>query len=316
MGEVLGSVAEDGRFILWQENATEIPGAGRRFSNIYEQRSSTNVPFMSLDFKNINTETWVALTTRDGYLTVLEPLDHEILTSWQSIYGNYLVTTPDREDETSFKVAFHKEKLPSWTAVRAGLDRKALSLAVASMNTVKVFRANKDNQGNYRFYLAAELTGARALVRDVAWANGSMRGWDVIATGSKDGCVRIYELRPDAPGAGIDSSTAATLPEIKEPTNNQNRGTRNAPSGIGAGLASGSGGRDSYRDVGSSSGGIKEIATMTEELNLHRGAVWRVAFSQGGEVLVATGDDGAVITWKRAMSGRWLEYAEVNVTSD
>lgn len=283
MGEVLGSVGEDGYFRLWQENATEIPMGGRRFSCIYELKSYTNVPFMSLDFKNTNRETWVALATRDGYLTVLEPVDHENLTNWQNIYANYLVTTPDREVETSFKVAFHKEKLPSWTAIRAGLDRKALSLAIAAMDNVVIFRAYKDANSSYRFYLATELTGARALVRDVAWANGSMRGWDMIATGSKDGCVRIYELRPDTSGTGVDSGTVAILPEIKEPTTSQSRSSRNAPSGIGAGLASGSGVRDSYRDAGSSPGSIKETATMSEELNLHRGAVWRVAFSQGGE---------------------------------
>lgn len=260
MGEVLGSVAEDGRFRVWQENATEIPLGGRRFTCIYELKSSTNVPFMSLDFKNIKTETWVALATRDGFLNVLEPLDHEDLTNWQSIYANYLVNTPDREDETSFRVSFHKEEAPSWTAIRAGLDRKTLSLAVASMNTVKVFRTFKDANSSYRFYLAAELTGARALVRDVAWANGSMRGWDIIATGSKDGCVRVYELKPDAPGSGIDPVT--TMPEIREPASSQNRSSRNAPSGIGAGLASGSGGREGNRETSSSFGGIRENAKI------------------------------------------------------
>lgn len=314
MGEVLGSVGEDGLFRLWQENATEMPMGGRRFSCIYEIKSSTNVPFMSLDFKTINRETWVALATRDAHLMVLEPVDHENLTNWQSIYANHLISTPDREEETSFKVAFHKEKLPSWTAVRAGLDHKALSLAVAVMNTVKVFRAVKDTNSSYRFYLAAELTGARALVRDVAWANGSMRGWDVIATASKDGCVRVYELRPNMPGAGIESTIATMIPEIQEPTNNQTSGSRNAPSGIGAGLASGSSSRDAFQDAGSYPGSIREIATMTEELNLHQGAMWKVAFSQGGDVLVATGDDGAVTTWKRAMTGRWIEYATVNTS--
>ncbi|KAE9977673.1 hypothetical protein EG328_001888 [Venturia inaequalis] len=316
MGEVLGSVGEDGTFRLWQENATEMPQGGRRFSCIYEIKSSTNVPFMSLDFKNINRETWVALATRDGFLTVLEPVDHENLTNWQSIHANYLIGIPDREDESSFKVAFHKEKLPSWTAIRAGLDRKALSLAFAAMNTVIVLRAVKDANSSYRFYQAAELTGARALIRDVAWANGSMRGWDVIATASKDGCVRVYELRPEGSGTSAESLPTTSVPEIKEPTSNPTRGGRNAPSGIGAGLASGSNTKGPVREAGSSPGSIKETVTMTEELNLHQGAMWRVAFSQGGEVLVATGDDGAVTTWKRAMSGRWLEYAEVNVTSE
>lgn len=285
MGEVFGSIAEDGRFKLWQEDITEMPNSGRRFICIVMMSSDTRVPFMSLDFKNIGIETYVALATRDGFLKVLEPIDHEDLTQWHTLFERYLCSTPDRQDETSFKVSFHHEKFPCWTAVRAGLDHKALSLAVSCMDTVKIFRSDKDR----RFYHVADLKEARALVRDVSWANGAMRGWDVIATASKDGCIRIYELHTDpgtsSDGFGSSSIESSTLDRSSASLSSHGRGrAQNVPSGIGAGLAGTQSDRDRGRESEGAPGRIKESATMVEEINLHRGAIWKVAFSQGGEL--------------------------------
>lgn len=289
MGEVFGTIAEDGRFKLWQEDVTEMPNSGRRFVCIFRMSSETRVPFMSLDFKNIGIESYVALATRDGFLKVLEPVDHEDLTQWHTLFERYLCSTPDRMDETSFKVSFHQEKFPCWTAVRAGLDRKALSLAVTCMNTVKIFRTDKDR----RFYHVAELKDARDLVRDTSWANGSMRGWDVIATASKDGCLRIYELQADGSAgandsfgsSSMDSSALERSPNPAPSTASTRKTGQNAPSGIGAGLAGSSAALQDQRsrDGDGAPGRIKETATMVEEINLHRGAIWKVEFSQGGK---------------------------------
>ncbi|KIW05879.1 uncharacterized protein PV09_03075 [Verruconis gallopava] len=326
MGEIIGTVGEDGRFRLWQEDVTEMPNSGRRFKYMFETTSDTRVPFMSLDFKNIaNTETYVALATRDGFLKVLEPVDHDNLAGqWHTMWDRYLCKTPERTEETSFKVSFHHERFPCWTAVRAGLDRRALSLAVTCMDAVKIFRTDKDR----RFYQVAELKNARDLVRDVSWANGSMRGWDVIATASKDGCLRIYELHADANASLVtDSFGSGSIAESTTLEKNANsvahehkvgRKHQTALSGIGAGLQGSSGGdRDQRGRQGEGAPKrIKETATMVEEINLHRGALWKVAFSQSGDVLASTGDDGTVHTWRRALDGRWHEYAEVDLASD
>jgi nucleoporin SEH1 len=156
------------------------------------------------------------------------------------------------------------------------------------MSSVKIFRSDRDR----RFYAVAELREARDLVRDVAWANGSMRGWDVIATGSKDGCLRIYELHADGNSVaandsfGSSSLDSSALEKSPLPVPAVGGRIRNAPSGIGAGLA-GSTSRESAeqrsRDGDGAPGRIKETVTLLEEINLHRGAIWKVAFSQGGK---------------------------------
>ena len=287
MGEVVGSIGEDGRCKLWQEDVTELPTTGRRFKLIANLASPTNAPFMSLDFKNIMQDTWLALITRDGRLVVYEPVDQSNLHEWK-IFAEHWVcgnNPPERQEEVGFKVVFHKEKLPCWTAVMAGLDRKALSLAVSSMRNVLIFRTDKSK----RFYLCCELKGARQLIRDVAWANGSMRGYDVLATASKDGAIRVYELhtpRANKSSSGGESSPRVAAESTDMPVGPRPGGSgprRNTPSGIGAGLAGASRAPESAaREHEQVPGRVHQDVKLVDELTQHHGAVWRVAFSQMG----------------------------------
>tara|TARA_R110002003_G_scaffold193_11_gene15009 strand:- start:11997 stop:12842 length:846 start_codon:yes stop_codon:yes gene_type:complete len=265
MGEVVGSIGEDGRCKLWQEDVTEVPMSGNRFKLITNLASQTHAPFMSLDFKNIMQETWLALITRDGYLTVLA--EHWVCED----------NPPQRQEEVGFKVVFHKEKLPCWTAIMAGLDRKSLSLAVAAMKDVYIFRTDKAK----RFFHVAKLEGARQIIRDLAWANGSMRGYDVLATASKDGAIRIYEVTTPSSGhasTGGTSSTATVTGAISPRPGPR----KNAPSGIGAGLAGASKTPDTSHEHDQYPGRIRQTARLTDELTNHHGAVWRVSFSHMG----------------------------------
>lgn len=329
MGEVVGSIGEDGRCKLWQEDVTEVPMSNSRFKLIANLGSQSNAPFMSLDFKNIMQETWLALITRDGHLTVYEPVDQSSLNEWSLLAEHWVCqdNPPERHEEVGFKVVFHKEKLPCWTAIMAGLDRKSLSLAVAAMKDVLIFRTDKAK----RFYPVATLKGARQIIRDLAWANGSMRGYDILATASKDGAIRIYELstpRSDKTSAtGSSSTSTVTVTEpISSPQSSRPR--KNAPSGIGAGLAGASKAPDQSHDNEQHPGRIKQVAKLVDELTNHHGAVWRVAFSQMGkdniqvscmpvltcslgDLLVSTGDDASIRTWKKAVNGSWAEYAEI-----
>jgi len=234
---------------------------------------------MSLDFKNIGTETYLAVISRDGQLTVCEPVDHDNLSEWQIMWQDYLCKTPLRTEETSFRLCWHHEKLPAWPAVLAGLDRKSLSLAVAVMNTVKIFRTDKDRN----FFTAAEFTRTKGLIRDVVWANGSMRGFDVIAVASKDGHVRVYELHTPGSADLPTSNNAGDLTGSNQPAISTSLTTRPAKSGIGAGLAGGS--RSGRNEEDGRPGKVKQEAKLVAELSAHEGAVWRVTFSQLGGIV-------------------------------
>jgi len=281
-GSIIGSIGEDGRFHLWEEDLLEPPNSGRRFKRIQSIRSETRVPHCSLDFKNLHTETYVALITRDGFLSIFEPVDHDNLGGeWSPMMQRYVCATPSRQDETGFRVAWHKEKIPCWSAIEAGLDRKALSLAVAAMDKVRIFRTDKER----KWYIATDLLGARGVIRDVAWANGAMRGYDVIATASKDGFVRIYDITTPNDPASWKQGDGASEPGT--PPNQPVAKSRSAvPSGLAAGLASTpSSSKDGYRDSDRLiPGRVKHEVKKAAELNAHNGSVWRVTFSPIGKL--------------------------------
>jgi len=309
VGEHIASIGEDGTLKIWQEDVNEAVNSGRRWKRIFQLVTATGVPFMGLDLKNIGAESYLAVATRDGYITVCEPEDHDDLSSWRVLWQDYLCKIPSRMDETSFRVSWHKETLPAWPAVLAGLDRKSLGLAVAVGNIVRILRTDKDR----KFYNAATLDGAKALVRDVAWSNGSMRGFDTLATASKDGFVRIYELH--TPGAATLSTLSNRTENVEPlPPRSQFPSARPTRSGIGAGLASNAKGRRD--DLPDAPGAIKQEAKLVAELEVREGMPWRVSWNPTGDMLISTADEGSVRIWKKSIEGKWLEAAEVDSTKE
>ncbi|KAI9751321.1 MAG: epoxide hydrolase, soluble (sEH) [Lichina confinis] len=212
MGQIVGSIGEDQRFKVWQEDVYEPANSGHRFKCVFTLQSSSRIPFVSFDFKTVNhSDVFVALLSRDAMLTVYEANEPESVASWAIVDQFQVCSPPSRGEETSFKVEFDPNDMPCIGASRAGLRDDALSLVTAGMSTAKVWRSN----AHRHFYPAADLTAHhrphhRALVRDVAWAPMNSRGWDVIATTCTDGFIRIFEVH--APESSAASNSFSSEP--------------------------------------------------------------------------------------------------------
>lgn len=338
----LASIAEDSKLHVWAEDVLQPRNSGHRFRRINTLNSETAIPFSSLAFKNLMSETYLATITRDGYLAIYEPVNSDDLSSdWGRIHGEPVCPTPDRSQETSFSVSWHNESVPCWTAVEAGLDRRSLGLAVAAMGTVRIFRTDRDR----KFHPVIELTGARNIIRDVAWANGSMRGYDLIAAASKDGTVRIYEVSVPKARSGSDPAVMKprdiNVPTILEPDSNggdssngnspaasgnalAQRNNRSALSSNLARAATSSALSTSSTDLASTPNqqfanmppapGIpRHEAKLVGEVGKEHGGVWRLAWSFAGDLLMTTGDDGSVRAWKKTIDGKWVEAASLDI---
>ncbi|KAL2120386.1 hypothetical protein VTJ04DRAFT_4413 [Mycothermus thermophilus] len=130
-----------------------------------------------------------------------------------------------RGEETSFKVRFDPNPEPCYTALRAGVPSDALGLVVAVMDRVRVYRTRDAVRSVLgvpamvkSFYLAAEVgappgdpAAHRGLVRDVAWAPGNIRGYDVIATACQDGWVRVFRLETVPPPTTTSEEESRTV---------------------------------------------------------------------------------------------------------
>ncbi|OWP03433.1 hypothetical protein B2J93_7451 [Marssonina coronariae] len=328
---LIASIGADGRFKLWVEDATLPPGKGRRFNShsnkpVYELRSGSRSPFLSFAITH-NTETrhtYLALIDRSASLTVYENDEPENLDSWNELDRVNVCEKPARGEEVAFKVAFDPNPEPCYMGLRQGVPRDSLGLIVASMNRASIWRT-KDishsvslgSNATKEFYLAAELKGHKALVRDVAWAPGNIRGFDVVATACKDGFVRVFQVSTPVIGDNPQRSKdfSRTPDRVAVQRRSVENGNKNNPSGIGAGLQGarpGLSGRE--KDARAGEGEVVHLATEVSRLEANRTPVWRVEFDADGQLLGSTGDDGKLMLWRREPSGAWSKSSELAMT--
>ncbi|RFU29738.1 hypothetical protein B7463_g6617, partial [Scytalidium lignicola] len=326
---VIASISMDGKFKLWVEDPTIAPLKGRRFNShsgkpFWEIRAPSRAPFLSFSMKH-NQEsrhTYLALLNRNAILKVYENDEPENMTNWTEIDSFQVCEKPDRGEETAFKVQFDPNLEPCYNAIRQGVPQEALGLIVAGMNTATIWRTKEishavslGSNSTKEFYLAAELKGHRGLVRDVSWAPGSIRGFDIVATACKDGYIRVFQVTTPSKNDQEARKDFARMPESPSTSFAQRQienGTRNAPSGIGAGLA-GVRPRGGIRqqEAQGQAGEVYHAVEEVSRLDGSRSSVWRVQFDDDGQLLGSTGDDGKLTLWRREPSGVWSKSAEL-----
>ncbi|KAK4175865.1 glycosyl transferase family 4-domain-containing protein [Triangularia setosa] len=174
---------------------------------VFETRNSRS-PYRSFSMKHIDStrHTYLALVSADGKLTVYENEQPENLTDYTMLDEVVISrTTPPaaRGEETTFKVQFDPNPEVCYSALRAGMPSDTLSLVTVAVDCVRIYRSRdviSQSLGvqtvTKGFYLAVEVPMGvhRGLVRDVAWAGGNIRGYDVIATACQDGMVRVFRV--------------------------------------------------------------------------------------------------------------------------
>lgn len=208
------------------------------------------------------------------------------------------------------------------------MDANAISLAVSAIDYIKVYRAVKSgepSESNYLFYEMVEIH-TDATINEIAWAPGCLHPYDVIAAACNDGTIRIFEV--DTPHA-VD--TPSRTPAVKTYKSNGSQRAfpptlRNAPSGIGAGLAGMS--RNAPPREVMNSLNIKHEWKQADILSHDEASVWKLRWifdgnykdclircsrcltSYAGSALASTGDNGKVHLWKQSLNGNYVEFAE------
>ncbi|CAM1511589.1 Fc.00g091020.m01.CDS01 [Cosmosporella sp. VM-42] len=353
---LIASLGIEGWFRLWAEDPSAAPG--RRFcasraaggKPAFDTRSN-KAPYRSFSMKH-NEETrhtYLALLATDGRLTILENDQPESLSEYATVDEFSVAPKPSRGEELAFRVRFDPNPEPCYTALRAGVTSDSLGLVVAAMNTVKVYRSRDVvttsmgiQQTKKEFYLAVEIPGHRGLVRDVAWAPGNIRGYDIIATACQDGYARVFRvetpyseddgkswsaadlLKPDL-GSAKDTprgkSNGANTPadnqsqnqgQTQPPTpqlHSQNHHPHHHPSGLSTGLAKS--GTHSDRQWAGQPGQVKHNSREISRLDNHRTPVWRVGFDDDGQILGSTGDDGRLLCYRQTPDGAWAKSSEL-----
>ncbi|KAI0132696.1 WD domain-containing protein [Xylariales sp. AK1849] len=335
---LIASLGIEGKFKLWAEDDSAAPG--RRFSTsgstpkaAYEARSPKS-PYCSFSIKHNETtrNTFFALLAADGTLSVHESEEPETLVDYTQIDNFQALAKPNRGEETCFKVRFDPNPDPCYKAIRAGVPTDALSLVVAGMYSVKIFRSRNTVTSSFgaatqarEFYQAIEITGHRGLVRDVAWAPGNFRGYDIIATACQDGFVRVFRI--DTPFNKDDGRSWRVADMMGKDTTegggsasargDQSRGQPQAHSGIRAEIDKS--GTHGERLISGQPGQITHTAREVSKLAIgrspdtHRSPAWRVGFDDDGQILGSVGDEGKLVCYRKQPDGNWALSSELGL---
>ncbi|KAI6785172.1 Nucleoporin-like protein [Emericellopsis cladophorae] len=336
---LLASLGIEGWFRLWAEDPSAAPG--RRFSSggqkstgrpAFDTRSAGRAPYRSFSVRHVDDgaarHTYLALLAADGRLSIFENDQPENLTEYTPVDEFFICPRPARGEEVSFTVRFDPSPEPCYAAIRAGVPSDALGLVVAGMSTVKVYRSRDVVTTSYgvqatskEFYLAAEITGHRGLVRDVAWAPGNIRGYDIIATACQDGYARVFKLETPLDVADADgkswSATALLKPDSTAQREAASTAQREAsdkahghhPSTLSASLAKS--GANAERQWTGQPGQVRHEYTEISKLESHRTPIWRVGFDDDGQILATTGDDGKLLCYRQKPDGTWAKSSEL-----
>ncbi|KAI1498656.1 putative nuclear pore protein [Biscogniauxia marginata] len=333
---LLASLGIEGRFKLWAEDPSAAPG--KRFSSragngkaVSEIRSGRH-PFRSFSVKHdeVTRCTYFALLAADGHLDVYESEEPETLTDYTKIDDFQACAKPNRGEETCFKVRFDPNPEPCYTALRAGVPQDALSLVVSGMQTVKVFRTRDTVTSSFgaatrarEFYLAVEIDAHKHLVRDVAWAPGNYRGYDMIATACQDGFVRVFRIDTpfsnddgktwsvaDVTGGGSGGGKADEGGALDSQSIHSRRPSQ-APSGIRAEIDKS--GTHGERTSTGQPGQIEHTVRELSKLDSHRSPVWRVGFDDDGQILGSVGDEGKLMCYRQTPNGSWAKSSELGM---
>ncbi|KYK59249.1 putative nuclear pore protein [Drechmeria coniospora] len=330
---LVASLGIEGWFRLWAENPSAPPG--RRFCSgrsvtgrpAFDTRSS-RAPYRSFSMKhNEETrQTHLALLATDGRLTIYENDQPENLSEYTSIDEFSVGPKPSRGEEVSYRVRFDPNPEPCYAALRAGVTSDALGLVVAAMDVVKVYRSRDVVTTSYgvsstqkEFYLAVEIPGHRGLVRDVVWAPGNIRGYDMVATACQDGYARVFRLDTPYSDADGKSWSAADLlkPAVVPPAkdglvgqdDDEKQHQHQHPSTLSASLAKS--GAQTERQWTGQPGQVEHVFREISRLDSHRTPVWRVGFDDDGQILGSTGDDGRLLCYRQTPDGAWAKSSEL-----
>ena len=156
---------------------------------------------------------------------------------WTQLDSIYPFGPHPRGTEARFSLSIQQSEGPSFNALFAGIDPSAISLAVSGMNSIKIYRAFRNEDDIYQFYEMHDMHTETALINEIAWAPGCLHPFDVIAAACDNGTIRIFEVDTPHDSDGSGRAQAAKPPRTGDLPKGNSVATRNTPSGIGAGLA-------------------------------------------------------------------------------
>ncbi|TPX47525.1 hypothetical protein SeLEV6574_g02597 [Synchytrium endobioticum] len=263
-GQLLASCSTDRTVKILEENETAPKLRWLRRATILTPALVQDIEFAP-NFHGLK----LATVAADGVLRIYEPQDPTNMGSWGTLTDVVELAVGVKEPDGHFCLSWSPSRLqPMMLAVGCGRDN------------AKIIRHDHTNK-----LTASEiLPGHTDVVCDIAWAPHMGRSYQLIATGCKDGHVRIFKLTEESRKSGSSSWQSSSTVGGMAATN---------AGAIAAGSGAGTGKRRGFK------------VEMVADFNDHNAEVWRVEWNVTGTMLSSSGDDGVVRLWKATYLDEW-----------
>lgn len=254
-GRIIASASYDKTIKLWEEDPDQEECSGRRWTKLCAINDSKGALY-DVKFAPAHLGLRVACIGNDGTFRMYDALEPSDLRSWTLTSEiKVLSVSPASHLQSDFCL--------SWCPSRFSTEK----IAVCVLDQALIYQRGKDN----KLHVAAKLEGHSGLIRSVSWAPSIGRWYQLIATGCKDGKVRIYKLTE--------------------------RPASNSTSSFGEG----------YRDdisIEKADAAQLQVELISEHDD-HKSEVWSVSWNLTGTLLSSAGDDGKVRLWKSTYSNEF-----------
>lgn len=250
-GKIIASASYDKTVKIWEEDPDEPLGSGRRWKKLATLNDARG-PLYDIAFAPAHLGLRLAVIGSDGVLRIYDALEPADLRSWTLTSEVSILTVPPASHlQSDFALAWCSSRYSPEKLVVCALDQG--------------FIYNRDTNG--KLVKAATLPDHGGLIRSVSWAPSMGRYYQLLATGCKDGKVRIFKLTE----------------RLSQKTNKQSQWIEDS-------------------DLNSLENTDKPNVLIDVELlsehDDHKGEVWSVSWNLTGTILSSSGDDGKVRLWK------------------
>ncbi|KAI3403717.2 SEH1 [Candida oxycetoniae] len=194
--KILASCSFDRTVKIWQEQPDEMHGSGRRWMRLATLNES-HAPIYDVAFAPSHLGLKLGCVGSDGVFRIYESLEPNDLTSWGLTTELPILnhSLPAKNLQSSFRIEWCHSKFTSTEKFIV----VALDQGFVYQNVPK--RTDSREDSGEKYVKICNLPEHNGLIRSVSWAPSMGRSYHLIATGCKDGYVRIFKASENSSGS-------------------------------------------------------------------------------------------------------------------
>lgn len=289
-GQVIASCSYDATIKIFEEDPREPLGSGRRW-----KKCATIMDFhgavYDLAFAPSHMGLKLASIDSEGYFHIHEAPDPNNLQFWTAVMPEESLVT--KQASKNRQSAFSLSWCPSMFFKEY--------IAVSAQDSAYIYHRSPSGGGMGKFRRVAELSDCTSLIRSISWAPSMGRGFQLIATGSIDGKIRIYKVTKSInPESSSRNDLQGQRHQSQQTHSFDSMDTADIHDGMDVDGADGNGSLSINVEPPSSFQGHDS------------GEVWRVSWNVTGTILASAGSDGNIKFWKLAYKNEFQCMAVVS----